>query len=209
MTARSLKSAHRTGQTARYADMFSALGTESRLQILRLLLKAHPEGLVVGDIQSELGIPASTLSHHLERLRPRGWRPFGGKERFSAIRRTRPYSRNCSGSCSRSAVHEATQSTRTRWPASAAPYERGARNDGQPEAGRRRAERPGHQRPGRGQFRRVLLALLLQHGPGGDHDSRHGEPGDGPMQFLIDCAGPSNRVPTITLTVTTKGCILR
>jgi ArsR family transcriptional regulator len=72
MTARSLKSAHRTGQTARYADMFSALGTESRLQILRLLLKAHPEGLVVGDIQSELGIPASTLSHHLERLKAEG-----------------------------------------------------------------------------------------------------------------------------------------
>ena len=52
--------------------MFSALGAESRLQILRLLLKAHPEGLVVGDIQSELGIPASTLSHHLERLKGEG-----------------------------------------------------------------------------------------------------------------------------------------
>lgn len=52
--------------------MFAALGTESRLQILRLLLTAHPEGLVVGDIQSELGIPASTLSHHLERLKGEG-----------------------------------------------------------------------------------------------------------------------------------------
>lgn len=52
--------------------MFAALGTESRLQILRLLLAAHPQGRVVGDIQSELEIPASTLSHHLERLRGEG-----------------------------------------------------------------------------------------------------------------------------------------
>jgi DNA-binding transcriptional ArsR family regulator len=59
-------------QTARYADMFAALGTECRLDILRLLLRAHPDGLVVGDIQAELAIPASTLSHHLERLRAEG-----------------------------------------------------------------------------------------------------------------------------------------
>jgi len=56
-------------QTARFADMFAALGTDVRLQILRLLLSAHPDGMVVGDIQAELGIPASTLSHHLERLK--------------------------------------------------------------------------------------------------------------------------------------------
>ena len=61
-----------TPQTARYADMFAALGTEVRLQILRLLLTAHPEGMVVQDIQGELGIPASTLSHHLEKLRSEG-----------------------------------------------------------------------------------------------------------------------------------------
>jgi ArsR family transcriptional regulator, arsenate/arsenite/antimonite-responsive transcriptional repressor len=54
---------------ARFADMFAALGTEPRLRVLRLLLSAHPEGMVVGDIQAELGIPASTLSHHLERLK--------------------------------------------------------------------------------------------------------------------------------------------
>lgn len=55
--------------TARYADMFSAMGTEPRLRIVRLLLRAHPEGLVVGDIGSELNIPSSTLSHHLDKLR--------------------------------------------------------------------------------------------------------------------------------------------
>jgi DNA-binding transcriptional ArsR family regulator len=58
--------------TARYADMFAALGSEPRLEIVRLLLSAHPEGLVVGDLQSELGIPGSTLSHHLEKLRMEG-----------------------------------------------------------------------------------------------------------------------------------------
>lgn len=56
-------------RTARYADMFAALGTEPRLRIIRLLLSAHPTGMVVGDIQSELGIPPSTLSHHLDKLK--------------------------------------------------------------------------------------------------------------------------------------------
>ena len=60
------------GQVAKYADMFSALGTEARLQIVRLLLSAHPEGLIVGDIQEELEIPNSTLSHHLEKLKNEG-----------------------------------------------------------------------------------------------------------------------------------------
>jgi ArsR family transcriptional regulator len=58
-----------SNQVPRYADMFSAMGTEPRLRIMQLLLSAHPEGLVVGDIQDELDIPGSTLSHHLEKLR--------------------------------------------------------------------------------------------------------------------------------------------
>jgi len=56
-------------QVARYADMFSAMGTEPRLRIMQALLSAHPEGLVVGEIQEELDIPNSTLSHHLEKLK--------------------------------------------------------------------------------------------------------------------------------------------
>ena len=52
----------------KFADMFSAIGTEARLRILRLLLAAHPDGMVVGDIAGELDIPASTLSHHLDKL---------------------------------------------------------------------------------------------------------------------------------------------
>ena len=58
-----------TGQVARYADMFAAMGAEPRLRIMQLLLTAHPQGLVVGDIQDKLGIPASTLSHHLDKLK--------------------------------------------------------------------------------------------------------------------------------------------
>ncbi len=53
----------------RYADMFAAMGAEPRLRIMQLLLTAHPQGLVVGDIQDELEIPASTLSHHLDKLK--------------------------------------------------------------------------------------------------------------------------------------------
>ena len=58
-----------TEQVTRYADMFAAMGAEPRLRIMQLLLTAHPQGLVVGDIQEELEIPASTLSHHLDKLR--------------------------------------------------------------------------------------------------------------------------------------------
>ena len=36
---------------------------------MRLLLSAHPDGMVVGDIIAELGITASTLSHHLDKLK--------------------------------------------------------------------------------------------------------------------------------------------
>ncbi|MCW2284926.1 DNA-binding transcriptional ArsR family regulator [Rhodoblastus acidophilus] len=59
-------------QVARYADMLAALGTEARLRIIRLLLAAHPNGLVVGEIGAELGIPPSTLSHHLDKLKNEG-----------------------------------------------------------------------------------------------------------------------------------------
>jgi ArsR family transcriptional regulator len=54
---------------AHYADMLSAMGTEPRLRIVRLLLSAYPEGMVVGEVGEELGIPSSTLSHHLEKLK--------------------------------------------------------------------------------------------------------------------------------------------
>jgi DNA-binding transcriptional ArsR family regulator len=59
-------------ESQRFAAMFAALGHEARVDILRLLLAAHPQGLVVGEIQAELEIPPSTLSHHLDALRREG-----------------------------------------------------------------------------------------------------------------------------------------
>ena len=59
-------------RVTKYADMFSAIGTEPRLRIMQLLLSAHPGGLVVNEIQAELEIPNSTFSHHLDKLRNEG-----------------------------------------------------------------------------------------------------------------------------------------
>lgn len=56
-------------EVIRYADMLAAMGSEPRLRIMRLLLSAHPEGMVVGEIGTELDVTASTLSHHLEKLK--------------------------------------------------------------------------------------------------------------------------------------------
>ena len=64
-----MNSRHDSSSVIRYADMFAAMGAEPRLRIMQLLLTAHPQGLVVGDIQEELEIPASTLSHHLDKLK--------------------------------------------------------------------------------------------------------------------------------------------
>jgi len=68
---RNIKAIENT-QIVRYADMFTAMGTEPRLRIMRLLLSAHPGGMVVGDVGTELGIASSTLSHHLEKLKNEG-----------------------------------------------------------------------------------------------------------------------------------------
>ena len=64
-----MKISKTTEQITRYSDMFAAMGAEPRLRIMQFLLTAHPQGLVVGDIQQELEIPASTLSHHLDKLK--------------------------------------------------------------------------------------------------------------------------------------------
>jgi DNA-binding transcriptional ArsR family regulator len=55
-------------QTAHAARCLEKLGNATRLEIFRLLVRAGQEGLPVGDIQDHLGIPASTLSHHLAHL---------------------------------------------------------------------------------------------------------------------------------------------
>jgi DNA-binding transcriptional ArsR family regulator len=57
---------------ANYADMLAAMGSEARLRIMRRLLTAHPDGMVVGEIGAELGVTPSTLSHHLDKLKNEG-----------------------------------------------------------------------------------------------------------------------------------------
>ena len=64
-----LQAAKPLERVANLADMLSAMGSEPRLRIMQLLLSAHPDGLVVTEIQEELEIPSSTLSHHLEKLK--------------------------------------------------------------------------------------------------------------------------------------------
>lgn len=54
------------------APVFAALGQSARLEVMRLLLAAYPNGVAAGEVQEALGIPASTLSHHLHRLREVG-----------------------------------------------------------------------------------------------------------------------------------------
>ncbi|MFT4133812.1 ArsR/SmtB family transcription factor [Labrys sp. (in: a-proteobacteria)] len=50
------------------ARCLAELGHPHRLQIFQLLIKAGDDGLAVGDIQRELGIPKSTLAHHIAQL---------------------------------------------------------------------------------------------------------------------------------------------
>ena len=52
----------------RAARCLEKLGNPTRLAIFRLLVRAGPEGLPVGEVQELLGIPGSTLSHHLAQL---------------------------------------------------------------------------------------------------------------------------------------------
>lgn len=67
-----MPSARKPAATARFARMLAAMGTEPRLAIVRLLLTAHPDGMFVGEIAAELGMAASTLSHHLDKLKTEG-----------------------------------------------------------------------------------------------------------------------------------------
>jgi DNA-binding transcriptional ArsR family regulator len=52
----------------RHAEQLSALGHPVRLQILRFIVQGGDDGTAAGDIQGHVGLPASTLSHHLKRL---------------------------------------------------------------------------------------------------------------------------------------------
>jgi DNA-binding transcriptional ArsR family regulator len=63
------------------------LGNVTRLRIFRLLVRSGERRLAVGEIQSELAIPASTLSHHISRL---VWAGLVEQEREGRVLRCRP-----------------------------------------------------------------------------------------------------------------------
>lgn len=50
------------------AHCLEKLGNPTRLEVYRLLVRAGDAGLAVGEVQARLGVPASTLSHHLSQL---------------------------------------------------------------------------------------------------------------------------------------------
>jgi DNA-binding transcriptional ArsR family regulator len=54
------------------AELLSQLGNQTRLKIVRELVRAGKTGMAVGEIQKKLGIPNSTLSHHINHLRAVG-----------------------------------------------------------------------------------------------------------------------------------------
>ena len=64
-----------TSETTRirgHAEQLGALGHAARLTILRHVVQGDPAGTPAGEIQAKLEIPASTLTHHLERLASAG-----------------------------------------------------------------------------------------------------------------------------------------
>lgn len=54
------------------AAAFSALGSEARLDVIRHLVRAGPDGMIVGDLKEATGAAGSTLSHHLRFLTQAG-----------------------------------------------------------------------------------------------------------------------------------------
>jgi ArsR family transcriptional regulator, arsenate/arsenite/antimonite-responsive transcriptional repressor len=51
-----------------HAGQLSALGHPVRLQLVRLVVQAGAQGAAAGELQAEVDLPSSTLSHHLKRL---------------------------------------------------------------------------------------------------------------------------------------------
>ena len=103
-------------RVSEFADMFAAMGTESRLRIMQLLLSAHPEGMVVGEIQTELGLTPSNLSHHLDKLKHEG---LVAVQREGTFLRCVPGPnpcRHCWASSMRNAVPAARPSVRQKSP---------------------------------------------------------------------------------------------
>jgi len=54
------------------SEVLANIGNPTRLRIVRLLVRAGDEGLPVGAIQKKLGVPGSTLTHHIAKLKAAG-----------------------------------------------------------------------------------------------------------------------------------------
>ncbi|MCI4664236.1 MAG: metalloregulator ArsR/SmtB family transcription factor [Neomegalonema sp.] len=54
------------------AQAFAALGSEPRLDVIRALVRAGPEGLTVGELLEKIDAAPSTLTHHLKFLAAAG-----------------------------------------------------------------------------------------------------------------------------------------
>lgn len=90
------------------AKRLAELGHSTRLSIFRHLVRCGPSGCPVGDVQSILGIPGSTLSHHIARLvsadlveQRRDGRILYCIPKFDALNETVQYLTEecCSGNC--------------------------------------------------------------------------------------------------------------
>lgn len=54
------------------ASTFAALGSEQRLMVLRILVRAGHEGLSIGELGQRSGVTGSTLTHHMKILSQAG-----------------------------------------------------------------------------------------------------------------------------------------
>ena len=65
-------SSRRDIQEQKAADALAALGNRTRLRIFKLLVRAGREGTNIGTLQKHLGVPPTTLAHHLATLTQAG-----------------------------------------------------------------------------------------------------------------------------------------
>lgn len=77
-------------KTENASSLFEALSSDIRLDVFRLLVKHAPDGLVAGDIASQLNIPANNLSFHLKTLTHSGMVSMEKEGRFLRYRASIP-----------------------------------------------------------------------------------------------------------------------
>ncbi len=63
-----MKTSEQNIDILRAASTFAALGSEQRLEVLRCLVRAGPDGITIGELGARSGVTGSTLTHHLKIL---------------------------------------------------------------------------------------------------------------------------------------------